>query len=167
MLLLFWTVKVVAPPEPLLPTKLPLKKPPPKPKPPLLPPTMIGTPPPALLAIATGGGGGGGTNIGGMMVRVVVTWGAGQETRRTVRRTTWRRLDWARRTVAVRAFAWLTRVGRGGGFSATWTAPPPMIAPPHAHAHSCAKAILTDITSILFLAGLKKGVHQYSGAAWQ
>jgi hypothetical protein len=35
--------------------------------------------------------------------------------------------------------------GREGGFSATWTAPPPMIAPPHAQAHSCAKAILTDI----------------------
>jgi hypothetical protein len=167
LLLLFWTVTVVAPPDALLPTKLPLKKPPPKPKPPLPPPTMIGTPPPALLAIATGGGGGGGTNIGGMIVRVVVIWGAGQETRRTVRRTTWRRFDWARRTVAVRAFAWLTRVGRAGGFSATWTAPPPMIAPPQVQAQSLARAILTDITSILFLAGLRKGVHQYSGAAWQ
>jgi len=56
----------------------------------------------------------------------------------------------------VRAFAWLTRVGRGGGFSATWTAPPPMIAPPQVQAQSLARAILTDITSILFLAGLKK-----------
>src|SRR4028118_2018020 len=41
--------------------------------------------------------------------------------------------------------------GREGGFSATWTALPPMIAPPHAQAQSCAKAILTDIEH-LFLA---------------
>jgi hypothetical protein len=41
--------------------------------------------------------------------------------------------------------------GREGGFSATWTALPPMIAPPHAQAQSCAKAILTDIKH-LFLA---------------
>jgi hypothetical protein len=41
--------------------------------------------------------------------------------------------------------------GRGGGFSATWTAPPPMIAPPHVQAQSFARAILTDITVSLFL----------------
>lgn len=79
------TVIVVLPPVELPPMKLPLKKPPPKPKPPELPPMMIGTPPLALLATATGGGGGGGTNIGGTMVRVVVTCGAGHEIRRTVR----------------------------------------------------------------------------------
>lgn len=104
--------------------KLPLKKPPPK-KPPVLPPMTIGTPPP-VLPTATGGGGGGGTNMGGTMVRVVVTCGAGHEMRRTVRRTTWRRyLLVARRTWPERtwtpseAWAWLTRTGRGGGFSAT------------------------------------------------
>ena len=115
------TVIVVLPPVELPPMKLPLKKPPPKPKP-GPPPMTTGTPPLALLATAIGGGGGGGTNIGGTMVRVVVTCGAGQEMRRTLRCTTWRRyLLVARRTCPVRecACAWLTRVGRGGGFSAT------------------------------------------------
>ena len=68
--------------------------------------------------------------------------------------------------VAVRAFAWLTIVGRGGGFSATCTAPPPMTAPPQVQAQSFARAILTDIISILFLAGLSKGLDQCSCAAW-
>jgi hypothetical protein len=49
------------------------------------------------------------------------------------------------------AVAFLIRVGREGGFAATWTAPPPMIAPPHVHAHSFAKAIFTDISRTLFL----------------
>jgi hypothetical protein len=161
------TVIVVLPPVELPPTKLPLKKPAPKPLPKPAPepaPMTIGTPPLALLAIATGGGGGGGTNIGGMMVRVVVTCGIGQETARTVRCTSRRRyLLVARRTWPVRAWAcaWLTRLGRGGGFSATWTAPPPMMAPPQVQAQSFAKAILTDITSILFLAGMEKGANQY------
>ena len=43
------------------------------------------------------------------------------------------------------AFAFLTIAGRAGGFSATWTAPPPMIAPPAVQAHNFAKAIFTDI----------------------
>ncbi len=64
------------------------------------------------------------------------------------------------------AFACLTNAGLGGGFSATWTAPPPMIAPPQVQAQSFARAILTDITSILFLAGPNKGLDQYSCAAW-
>jgi hypothetical protein len=34
--------------------------------------------------------------------------------------------------------------------SATWTALPPMIAPPHVQAQSFARAILTDITASLF-----------------
>jgi hypothetical protein len=38
----------------------------------------------------------------------------------------------------------LVMAGRGED-SATWTAPPPMIAPPQAHAHNFAKAIRTDI----------------------
>ena len=67
------TVIVVLPPVELPPTKLPLKKPPPKPKPGKPPPMTTGTAPPLLPVTATGGGGGGGTNIGGTMVRVVVT----------------------------------------------------------------------------------------------
>jgi hypothetical protein len=60
----------------------------------------------------------------------------------------------------------LTIAGRGGGFSATWTAPPPIIAPPAVQAQSFAKAILTDITTILFLAEqmMKMAVHQYPSA---
>jgi hypothetical protein len=92
------------------------------------------------------------------MVRVVTRpGGVVQLTRRTVRRTVERRAAdrrWteARRVVVtVRAFAFWTIAGRDGGFSATCTALPPMIAPPHAHAQSCAKAIRTDIEH-LFLA---------------
>jgi hypothetical protein len=44
----------------------------------------------------------------------------------------------------------LTTAGREGGFAVTWTAPPPMIAPPHVQAQSFARAILTDITASLF-----------------
>jgi hypothetical protein len=46
------------------------------------------------------------------------------------------------------AFADWTTLGRGE--SATWTAPPPMIAPPAAHAQSFARAIRTDIAFNLF-----------------
>jgi hypothetical protein len=38
----------------------------------------------------------------------------------------------------------------GRALSATWTAPPPMIAPPHVQAHNLASAIRTDIGSTLF-----------------
>ncbi|NIJ28990.1 hypothetical protein FHT00_000923 [Sphingomonas insulae] len=41
----------------------------------------------------------------------------------------------------------MTYVGRFGR-SATWTAPPPINAPPHAQAHNFANAIRTDITSL-------------------
>jgi hypothetical protein len=84
------------------------------------------------------------------MVRVVVVWGAGHEVRWTTRRTTRRG---AGRCGRVFAFAWAITAGRGGGFSATWTAPPPIIAPPAVQAQSFAKAILTDMFVILFLAG--------------
>ena len=77
----------------------------------------------------------------------------------TVRRTT-RRVT-ARRTWAC-ALACFTIAGRGGGFSAAWTAPPPMIAPPHVQAQSFAKAILTDITPIPFLTGLLDRDRQQS-----
>ena len=59
------------------------------------------------------------------------------------------------RTVFAFAFAWRTSWGRSGGFSATWTAPPPMIAPPQVQAQSFAKAILTDIKRTLFQALMK------------
>ncbi len=141
---------MLAPLLALLPTKPPEKKPPPKPKPPDEPPTTTRPLLPPLDATATGGGGGG-TNIGGMMVRVVTAAGAAQATRRTVRRMTRR---WLARRTWLRAFAFacLTIAGRSGGFCATWTAPPPMIAPPQVQAQSFAKAILTDITASLFLA---------------
>ncbi len=88
------------------------------------------------------------------MVRVVTVSvaGAAQATRRTVRRT-WRCLGagrWARTGFAL---ACLMIAGRAGGFSATWTAPPPTTAPPTVQAHSFARAILTDINRIPFLAG--------------
>jgi hypothetical protein len=47
-------------------------------------------------------------------------------------------------------FACLTIAGRSGAVSATWTAPPPMTAPPQVQAQSFAKAILTDISRTLF-----------------
>ena len=106
---------VMLPPLELPPKKPPLKKPPPKPPKPLLPPRTTGTPPPLLPATTTGGGGGGGTNIGGIMVRVVVACGTGHEARVTVRRTT-RRVT-ARRTWG--RLSCLTIAGRGGGFSET------------------------------------------------
>ena len=114
---------MVVPPEELPPKKPPLKKPPPKPKPPPeLPPTMTGTPP-VLPVTATGGGGGGGMNMGGTMVRVVtVCPGVARQTVRRISRRATRRFDVLRRTtplstVAVRAFAWVTIAGRGGGLA--------------------------------------------------
>jgi hypothetical protein len=55
----------------------------------------------------------------------------------------------------VRALAIFTMAGRDGGFSATWMAPPPMIAPPAVQAHNFANAILTDISSTLFCRWLR------------
>lgn len=43
----------------------------------------------------------------------------------------------------------LTTAGRA--LSATWTAPPPMIAPPQVQAHNFANAIRTDIALLFFL----------------
>ncbi len=119
-------IEITVPPlDELPPKKPPEKKPPPKPKPPLEPPTMIGTPLEPLEPTAIGGGGGGGANIGGMIIREVVTpaAGAAQATRRTVRRTT-RRWAELRRTALRRtddplclACACWTIAGRAGGFS--------------------------------------------------
>jgi hypothetical protein len=55
--------------------------------------------------------------------------------------------------LTVFALALLMIAGRAGGFSTTWTAPPPMTAPPQVQAHNFAKAILTDISRTL-LSGL-------------
>jgi hypothetical protein len=82
------------------------------------------------------GTGAGGTGMGAAGVATVTTLGV-QATVFTERRTSF---------VGALAEALLAfvRAGRGAD-SATWTAPPPMIAPPQAHAHSFAKAIRTDI----------------------
>jgi hypothetical protein len=68
---------------------------------------------------------------------------------RATRRTRLARLAFAH-CLAGAAFACLTKAGRWGGFSDTWTAPPPMIAPPQVQAQSFAKAIRTDIRRTLF-----------------
>jgi hypothetical protein len=52
--------------------------------------------------------------------------------------------------LTVFALALLMIAGRAGGFSTTWTAPPPMTAPPQVQAHNFAKAIFTDISRTLF-----------------
>ncbi len=85
------------------------------------------------------------------MVRVVTVSvaGAAQATRRTVRRTC-RCFGAAARARIGFALACLTMAGRAGGFSATWTAPPPTTAPPTVQAHSFARAIRTDIPNIPF-----------------
>ncbi|WP_206185914.1 hypothetical protein [Sphingosinicella sp. BN140058] len=147
-------VKMALPLEP--PKKPPLKKPPPKPppKPPLLPPTMIGALPPPVTKPSLGGSGGIGIGaMPGYVIVRVVTVCAGCLTTQAVRATLRTRLARTRAagrtllTFGVRtlAFAFLTNTGREGGFSATCTAPPPMIAPPQVQAHNLAKAIRTDI----------------------
>jgi hypothetical protein len=98
--------------------------------------------------------------MGGMMVRVTVWVGASQPTRRTVRRTSRRpevderrvavRRQWLREPCEVEACRSTTVCEREGVPSATWTALPPMIAPPQVQAQSFARAILTDITASLF-----------------
>jgi hypothetical protein len=60
-----------------------------------------------------------------------------------------------------------TTLGRGGGFSETWTAPPPMTAPPQVQAQSFAKAILTDITLSPFLAVLDERAGADPSRLWQ
>ena len=127
---------------PLLPPPLPPKKPPknPPPKPPL-PPTKTGPPPLPPM--------GGNSAIGGMGsgVVVVVTVALPQVvTVRTTRRLTLRTGAWR---ACARTGAFTRCVGAWCGRSAIWTAPPPTIAPPHAHAHNLAKAIRTDIATTL------------------
>ena len=74
---------------------------------------------------------------------------------RAIRLTRLMRFELARwRTALGFAFAFecLMIAGRSGGFAETWTAPPPMTAPPQVQAHNFAKAIFTDITLTLFQA---------------
>jgi len=75
------------------------------------------------------------TTAGGHSALVVVT----------VRRTTRVRAGWVRACRTTRFFAICGTGGRAACVSATCTAPPPTIAPPHAQAQSFAKAIRTDM----------------------
>lgn len=89
-------------------------------------------------------------------MRVVTVWaGVTAHSLRATRRAAGRLVDCrpaeARRTSALLACAFLTIAGRGCGFSAMWTAPPPSTAPPQVHAHNFAKAILTDISTTFVL----------------
>lgn len=117
------------------PKKPPAKKPPPKPPNPPLPPTITGAwPPPPLIT------GAGGNGIGAPWLVTVTTCGVQAvevcvvTTLRTRCGTTACLMTC--RLIETRDAAWV---------SATWTAPPPMIAPPHAQAHNFAKAIRTDM----------------------
>lgn len=118
------------------PKKPPAKNPPPKPPNPPLPPTTTGGDPPPTLITGCGGNGIGApcevtvTTCGWQVVVLVVTTRLRTcATGRTACLVMWRLID-TRSAACV---------------SATCTAPPPMIAPPHAHAHNFAKAIRTDM----------------------
>lgn len=77
----------------------------------------------------------------------VVTWlpGMTRHSLRATRTGRFTRLGRCATYFAELAFAFLTIAGRAGGFAETWTAPPPMMAPPQVQAQSFAKAIFTDI----------------------
>ena len=125
----------------------PLDPPPPPQKPPLPPPTITGAlpPPPPPIGISAGIGTGAGAALamviaaGAQAVWVVVIV-------RTLRIT----LRCATRTGAFACLIYWRLISVRCGASAIWTAPPPMIAPPHAQAHNLAKAIRTDIAHTLF-----------------
>lgn len=142
------TIPLDPPPDPPPPKKPPAKNPPPIPPPPV-PPTITGpgpNPPPAICgmsALAKAGGRGTGsawlatvTTVGAQTVLVRVT------TRLTMRFGAGRA---ATRLVMARLVIARFVMTRFCDDSATWTAPPPITAPPQAHAHSFANAIFTDI----------------------
>lgn len=132
------------PPPP--PKKPPAKKPPPPPKP---PPPASTTPPPLPPAIGNSPldpvkGGGSGTGVPWL---VTVTTAGGQTARVWV--TTRRTRLFGRCTRVCTTFrTFFTYPWRACADSVTWTAPPPITAPPHAQAQSFAKAIRTDIASL-------------------
>lgn len=98
---------------------------------------------------------GSGRGMGEDWVLIVTTWGEQVD----VVRATSLRARLILRTGADLAI-WRPRTGLlvlaclycftcAGGVSATCTAPPPIMAPPHVQAHNFAKAIRTDIVSSL------------------
>ncbi len=137
------------PPEPPPPPKKPPAKNPPPIPPPPVPPTTTGPPPKPPPADIAPGSYSGGNGIGADWLATVTTAG-GQvavvrvTTRRTVR---WRETRCTARFVTARLVIARLVICRCGDDSATCTAPPPMIAPPHAQAQSFASAIFTDMPS--------------------
>ncbi len=143
------TTMPLDPPDPLPPPKKPpAKKPPPMPPPPV-PPTSTGPgpkPPPdsAGISAPTKAGGRG---TGAAWLATVTTVGAHTAlVRVTIRFTTRRGAGRAAtRLVMTRLVIARFVISRFCDDSATCTAPPPMTAPPQAHAHSFANAIFTDM----------------------
>jgi hypothetical protein len=136
------------PPEPPPPKKPPAKKPPPIPPPPV-PPTSTGPgakPPPCMTGMS-GLAKAGGSGTGSAWLATVTTVGAHTVlVRVTMRFTT--RLGAGRaatRFVMTRLVMARFVISRCCDDSATCTAPPPMTAPPQAHAHNFANAIFTDM----------------------
>lgn len=137
------------PPPPLPPKKPPAKNPPPKPPPNPPPPITTGGALGPALAIC----GAGGSGTGGVWVETVTTVGshagsgAGGRTRgRAATRST-------RRFTGFAATFFLLNSVRGLLVSATCTAPPPISAPPAAHAASFAIAIRTDMIRLSIFSG--------------
>lgn len=135
---------------PLPPKKPPKNPPPPKPGPPAI--TTGAPPPPDMTGISAAGAGGRG--MGAAWVVTVTVCGAQLVTVRTTRRFTRRT---GLRGAAFTLFVLWTTAGRA--LSATWTAPPPMIAPPAAQAHNLAIAIRTDIGSTLVCLAVERSRH--------
>jgi len=145
-------VMTIEPPPPPPPPKKPPKKPPPKPPNPP-PPMTIGAPPPPP-DIGWGGRGG----IYGAGIGTIAISGASQHvffttrrTRLTVRGASARCSTRGLTTTRLSRFAFLTCLTYCvclAGVSATWTAPPPISAPPATAADSFASAIRTDISEL-------------------
>lgn len=138
-------------PPPLPPKNPPPPKPPPPPKKPP-PPITSGTPPPPPPKPSLTGTGG----KGAALLATVITAGAHAELVVVVMIRRPARVP--ERTMATRCVVVVIRLTRccraiACGRSATWTAPPPITAPPHAQAHSFAKAIRTDISLVFPVGG--------------